>query len=204
MGDLIKEIERFTRKAHKGQRQATGKPYIQHPLEVASLLKKWKQEDEVISAGILHDTVEDCDISLSEIKKKFGKRVAFLVDGMSWTLVKRGGKQVKDEPATKQKFVDYSKKDPSLVLIKLADMISNIPNIRAKSQRKFIIEKAYPRAKSFWLPFMKAVGFSEQAKRIEKEYNRYNRKRVNSVLYDYISKKDLKKIRNNLKHEGMK
>ena len=89
--NLIKKARRFAKKAHKGEKQAIGGPYFKHPRNVARLLKKWKQDDEVIAAGYLHDVVEDSGVSLNQLKKEFGKRVAFLVDGMSWERNKKTG-----------------------------------------------------------------------------------------------------------------
>jgi GTP pyrophosphokinase len=195
--DLIKKAEKFAKQSHKGQKKVNGKPYFEHPKKVAELLKKWKQEDEVIVAGYLHDVVEDSEMSLNELKKKFGKRVSFLVDGMSWERDKKTRK--KNWPKSYTKFANYSKRDPSLVFIKTADMISNISNIHEKSHRKWIITKSYPRAKSFWLPFLKEAGFPKESKKIESEFNKYTKKRVKSIVYDYISEKDLKKIREKLK-----
>ena len=83
-GKLIQKAEQFAKQVHKGQKDNFGKPYFEHPKHVVGLLKKWKQDEEVIAAGYLHDVVEDCNISLKEIEKKFGKRVAKLVDAMSW------------------------------------------------------------------------------------------------------------------------
>ena len=71
--DLIKRSEKFAKKCHSGQKQATGRPYFEHPKKVVELLKRWNQtNEEVISAAYLHDVVEDCNIKLSEIRKKFG------------------------------------------------------------------------------------------------------------------------------------
>lgn len=198
MQRLIIKAKEFAKKAHKGQKQATGRSYFEHPLKVAEFLKKWKQDDEVICAGLLHDTVEDCNIPLKQLKKSFGKRVAMLVDGMSIVLIKKSGRTIKDMDATYKKFAIYTKKEPSLVLIKMADMLSNIPNIHVKSQRIFIINKSYPKLKMFWIPFIRESGFKKYAYKIKKELNKYTKKRIKSVLYNYINKKELNKIKKRL------
>jgi GTP diphosphokinase / guanosine-3',5'-bis(diphosphate) 3'-diphosphatase len=149
----------------------------------------------VISAGLLHDVVEDCGVPLNEIKEKFGSRVASLVDAMSFVLRIKNGKKKKDMVATYKKFARYIKKEPSLAYIKTADMISNIPNIHEPSHRDFVINKSYPRLKMFWLPLIKEVGFKEEAKKIEKNFNKYTKKRVKSELYNYLSKEELKGIK---------
>lgn len=187
----------LAREAHKGQKQVTGKPYIEHPSEVGRMLASWRQDYEVICAGYLHDVVEDTKTSLSKIKKKFGKRTANLVGGMSWIRFKDKTKG-KDWHATYKKFSRMSKKDPSLVLIKAADMISNIPNIHVKSHRKFVVEKSYPRNMKFYVPFLKEAGLRKATKKIERAFHKYTRKKIKSVLNDYISKKDLRKIRDEL------
>ena len=71
-------------KAHQNQkRKGTNVPYITHPLAVGIILAKSGCSDEVIVAGILHDTVEDTDITLDDIRKKFGEKVAAIVEGAS-------------------------------------------------------------------------------------------------------------------------
>ncbi len=196
MKNNIKEAEKFAREVHKGQKQVTGKPYVDHPIKVASLLKKWKQDDEIIIVGLLHDVVEDCDVPLKEIRKKFGKRVAYLVDGMSWIRNKKSRK--KEWDATYKKFVKYSKKEPALVLIKTADMLSNIPNIHVKKHRDWVINKSYPRNMTFYIPFMKSVGLDNEANKITKEFHKYTKKEIESVLSQYINKKELNGIKEKL------
>lgn len=196
MKKKITIAEEFAKKAHEGQKQATGEPYFEHPKAVAELLKKWKQNEEVISAGYLHDVVEDCNVSLEELKEKFGKKVAYLVDGMSWV---RSSDSSKDFDVTYRKFATYAKKEPALVLIKLADMTSNIPNISVPSHREFVINKSYPRNMLFYIPFLKAVGLIKEADKIIKEFHKYTQAKVKSVLYDYISKEELKTIKNKIK-----
>lgn len=193
--NIIKTAEILARKAHKGQKQANGKSYIKHPLKVAEILKKWNQDDEIIAAGLLHDVVEDSDITLRDIKKKFGKRIANLVDAMSVILVKENGKTKKDMPATYRKFIKYAKKEPSLILIKTADMISNIPNMKVTSHRDFVINKSYPRLKMFWLPLITEAGMKNEAKQIEKEFHKYTKRRIKSVLWNYVTREEIKKIK---------
>lgn len=193
--EFLNKALQFARKAHKGQKQVSGKPYVNHPIAVASLLKKWNQDKEVIAAGLLHDVVEDCDVSLKQIEREFGKRVAKLVDAMSFVVRKRKGKLKKDMDATYKKFVKFTKIEPSLALIKTADMISNIHNIHIKSHRDFAINKSYPRLKMFWLPFIKEAGLKKEAKLIEKHFNKYTKKKIKSRLHDYLSTAELKKIK---------
>ena len=79
----LKEAINIATKAHEGQLRKTGEPYIIHPLAVMKILQEWNMDEDTIIAGILHDTVEDTDLSLKEIEDTFGKDVAFLVNGVT-------------------------------------------------------------------------------------------------------------------------
>ena len=67
------------KKAHEGQLRKTGEPYIIHPLAVKKILEEWGMDEDTVIAGVLHDTVEDTDLTLDDIRKEFGESVAFLV-----------------------------------------------------------------------------------------------------------------------------
>ena len=70
-------------------RKISGTPYILHPLEVAQILSTLTDDEDVITAGILHDIVEDTDGTLAEIEKRFGKRVADIVASETWSAAQR-------------------------------------------------------------------------------------------------------------------
>ncbi len=70
-------------KKHRGQFRKSGEPYYIHPIEVAKIVTDLKLDRDSIIAALLHDVVEDTNTSLEEIEKKFGKDVAFLVDGLT-------------------------------------------------------------------------------------------------------------------------
>lgn len=80
MNELIQKGELFATEAHKGQtRKTSGEPYIGHPYLVAKILQDAGMPPEVIVAGLLHDTVEDTDVTIEDIQKEFGDEVAALV-----------------------------------------------------------------------------------------------------------------------------
>lgn len=84
MMDIIEEAIIYATVMHQGKvRKFSGIPYILHPLEVAQILSTMTDDKEIITAGILHDIVEDTDGTLPEIEKRFGKRVAFIVSSES-------------------------------------------------------------------------------------------------------------------------
>jgi guanosine-3',5'-bis(diphosphate) 3'-pyrophosphohydrolase len=81
--ELIQRAYRFAAKAHKGQERASGEPYMNHCLAVAIILAELHVPPVVVAAGLLHDTVEDTNISLDDLKKEFGEEITKLVDGVT-------------------------------------------------------------------------------------------------------------------------
>lgn len=81
--ELVQRAYRVAEQAHQGQTRASGEPYISHCLAVASILAELCVPPAVISAGLLHDSVEDTDVTLKEIKRDFGDEIELLVDGVT-------------------------------------------------------------------------------------------------------------------------
>ena len=81
---MIDEAMEFAARAHVGQvRKGTDIPYIAHPAAIGVSLARAGCDDEVVAAGILHDTVEDTEVTLQELRARFGERVASIVEGCS-------------------------------------------------------------------------------------------------------------------------
>jgi guanosine-3',5'-bis(diphosphate) 3'-pyrophosphohydrolase len=81
--ELIQRAYRVAEEAHREQKRHSGEPYINHCVAVASILSELKVPSEVVAAGLLHDTVEDTPITLSDIRRDFGDTIAALVDGVT-------------------------------------------------------------------------------------------------------------------------
>ena len=79
---ILKAYE-FSKKSHSRQIRASGDPYLEHPIQVAKLLTEIKLDGPSIVTGLLHDTVEDTETSIAEIKKNFGNEITYLVDGLT-------------------------------------------------------------------------------------------------------------------------
>lgn len=120
--------------AHQGQKRKSGEAYISHPLNVASLLIEWEMDIDSILAGVLHDTVEDTDLSLDTIESLFGRDVAFLVDGVTKVSKARSGMRDLESylPATKDnltKLMIAVGRDVRVLIIKLADRLHNMQTL---------------------------------------------------------------------------
>ena len=134
--DRIKHAVSIAKKAHEGQLRKTGEPYIVHPLAVKKILEEWGMDEDTIIAGILHDTVEDTDLTLDDVKKEFGESVAFLVDGVTKLSTARDGMRDIDTylPATKDNFLRLMialGDDIRVLIIKLADRLHNLRTLSA-------------------------------------------------------------------------
>ena len=81
--ERIRKAVEFATKAHEGQKRKSGEPYIVHPKAVMETLIEWGMDEDTVIAGVLHDTVEDTEVTLDDVKKEFGESVAFLVDGVT-------------------------------------------------------------------------------------------------------------------------
>ena len=81
--ELIKRAYRVAEKAHSGQKRASGEPYLNHCISVALILADLHVPPAVIAAGLLHDTVEDTDLTLEDLRRDFGEEIASLVDGVT-------------------------------------------------------------------------------------------------------------------------
>ena len=139
-----KQIERaiaFATKAHAGQFRRTGEAYITHPLAVSKILKEWRMDKDTITAGILHDVVEDTGVSLEEIEAEFGRTVAFLVDGVTKLSKARSGMKDLNSylPKTSDnllKLLIATGQDVRVLIIKLADRLHNLRTLAAMPLEK--------------------------------------------------------------------
>lgn len=134
---LIEKAYRFAQSAHEGQLRKSGEPYFVHPLSVASILVELMLDAPTIAAGLLHDTVEDCEgITLETIDKAFGPEVARLVDGVT----KLGKLSFSDreelQAESLRKMILAMGKDIRVVLIKLADRLHNMRTLGFQSQER--------------------------------------------------------------------
>ncbi|MBR2830874.1 bifunctional (p)ppGpp synthetase/guanosine-3',5'-bis(diphosphate) 3'-pyrophosphohydrolase [Candidatus Saccharibacteria bacterium] len=146
--ERVKRAIAMAKKAHEGQFRKTGEPYIIHPLAVKKILEEWGMDEDTVIAGVLHDTVEDTDLTLADIKQEFGESVAFLVDGVTKLSTARDGMRDIDTylPETKDNFLRLMialGDDIRVLIIKLADRLHNLRTLSAlppDKQRKIAKE----------------------------------------------------------------
>ncbi len=126
--DLLSRAFSFAEKAHRGQVRASGEPYFTHPIEVAHILADMHLDPATIITALLHDVVEDTDVSLSSIRDQFTDEVARLVDGV--TKLTRIEMQSDNRQAENfRKLVLAMSEDIRVLLVKLADRTHNMRTI---------------------------------------------------------------------------
>jgi len=121
----------FAAEAHSGQLRKDNKPYIVHPFETARILISLRVDEETIIAALLHDVPEDTSFGLSIIDEKFGKKVTFLVDGITkLAKVHYHHDMVQRQIESLKKLFLHTAQDPRIILIKLADRLHNMRTLQ--------------------------------------------------------------------------
>ncbi|MGC2613441.1 MAG: bifunctional (p)ppGpp synthetase/guanosine-3',5'-bis(diphosphate) 3'-pyrophosphohydrolase [Terracidiphilus sp.] len=124
--ELIRKAWEFCVQHHKGQMRASGEPYIIHPLEVAEVLAEMKMDSTAISAGLLHDAVEDTPATSEQIEADFGDQVAHIVEGVTKIDKIQFANREDRQAENVRKMLLAMVTDVRVVLIKLADRLHNM------------------------------------------------------------------------------
>ncbi|OEJ41370.1 kinase [Streptomyces agglomeratus] len=120
--------------SHRGQMRKSGEPYITHPLAVTLILAELGAETTTLTAALLHDTVEDTDVTLEQVRAEFGEEVCFLVDGV--TKLEKVDYGAAAEPETFRKMLVATGNDVRVMSIKLADRLHNMRTLTVMRPEK--------------------------------------------------------------------
>ena len=156
----------YAKNGHQGQKRKSGEDYITHPLHVAIYLAELNFDIDTIKAALLHDLVEDTDITYQDLKKTFGKEVADLVDGVTkLDKIKYNSREEAKADAIRKMVIAMSK-DIRVLILKLADRLHNIETIefhKKWTQEKIANETLYvyaPLAHRLGLQTIKPVSYT--------------------------------------------
>ncbi|WP_298228278.1 bifunctional (p)ppGpp synthetase/guanosine-3',5'-bis(diphosphate) 3'-pyrophosphohydrolase [Gryllotalpicola sp.] len=157
---LVERAYRVAERAHNGQTRRSGEPYITHPLAVAQILADLGIGSKTVAAALLHDTVEDTEYTLEQLRNDFGDEIAMLVDGVTKLDKVKYGDSAQAE--TVRKMIVAMSKDIRVLVIKLADRLHNartwgfVPSANAERKAKETLEIYAPLAHRLGMQMIKA------------------------------------------------
>lgn len=177
---LIERAYQFSETAHEGQTRFSGEPYFNHTFEVAKNLARFKMDPITISAGLLHDVLEDAHVSPEELEKKFGTEILFLVEGVS-KLGKLKYRGIERHTESLRKLFMAMSKDVRVIIIKCADRLHNVKtleHVRPDKQKRIALETL-----EIYAPLANRFGMG----RLRSELEEYS--------FPYAYPEDYKKVR---------
>ena len=134
--DLLRRAYEVAAEAHAGQVRKTGDPYITHPLAVAHMLAGYGLDEQTLAAALLHDTVEDTNLTLSDLSMQFGDEIGRLIDGVTKLDRVRYSNREQAQAATIRKMVVAMAQDVRVLIIKLFDRLHNLRTVHALREEK--------------------------------------------------------------------
>ncbi len=140
--DSLNKAYNFALEAHQNQKRDEGVPYIIHPVAVAKILTDLKLDSATITTGLLHDTIEDTNVTYETVKKEFGEEVANLVEGVTKISALEDKASTDSKAENFRKLILATSKDIRVLLVKLADRLHNMRTIQFLKDKEKIVRKA--------------------------------------------------------------
>lgn len=170
---IIQKAYQFSEKHHEGQMRRSGEPYISHPLNVAGILADLRLDIDTIVTGLLHDTVEDTEATLDDVKNEFGETVAALVDGVTKIGQMNFRNSFEKQGENIRKMIIAMGKDVRVVLVKLADRLHNMRTLNHMPYEKQ--ERIAQETLEIYCPLAGRIGISSLKTELEDLGFRYSR-----------------------------
>src|ERR1700760_3238054 len=178
--EIIRKAYDFSLKHHQGQTRASGEPYLVHPLEVAVVLADMKLDSTAIAAGLLHDAIEDTEVTHEDIRREFGDQVVHIVEGVTKIDKIDFASREERQAENVRKMVLAMVDDIRVVLIKLADRLHNMRTLRPlPDERRQNVAKE---TLEIYAPLAHRLGMGKVRGEVEDLSFRY----VDSLGYDQV------------------
>ena len=162
--DLITRAYLCAKKQHEGQFRKSGEPYLVHLTSVAYILAQLRTGPTTIAAGLLHDVIEDCDVTSDEMKAMFGEEVTMLVEAVTKISNLKFRDEKEYQASNHRKIFIAMAKDVRVILIKLSDRLHNMRTLqfmREEKQKRIAAETL-----EVYAPIAHRLGISEMSLRI--------------------------------------
>ena len=180
--DALNRAYVFAMKAHGKQKRASGDPYFLHPLEVAGILTEYKLDTASIITALLHDTIEDTDVTSSDVSEQFGEEIAQLVDGVTKLTQIELQSQQSNQAENFRKLLLAMSEDIRVLLVKLADRLHNMRTLEyidsADKRRRIASETM-----EIYAPLAERIGMQELKNELEDlSFAELNAEARNSII----------------------
>jgi GTP pyrophosphokinase len=162
---MVQRAYETAREAHRHQSRASGESYINHPIAVAQIVAEIGLDETTVAAALLHDAVEDTDITLADVEREFGAEVAAIVDGVTKLERLQFDSKEAQQAATMRKMLVAMARDLRVLIIKLADRLHNMRTIAAmptEKQRRIANETL-----DIYAPLAHRLGMQEMKQQLE-------------------------------------
>ncbi|GAC1650431.1 MAG: bifunctional (p)ppGpp synthetase/guanosine-3',5'-bis(diphosphate) 3'-pyrophosphohydrolase [Acidobacteriaceae bacterium] len=179
--DLIRRAWAFCLEQHEGQKRASGEPYVVHPLEVGLVLAELKMDSTAIAAGLLHDAVEDTDVTTDEIAESFGEQVAHIVEGVTKLDKIKFANREDQQAENIRKMLLAMVSDVRVVIIKLADRLHNMRTLEHLKPEKRV--KIAKETLDIYAPLAHRLGMGKLRGELEDLAFRY----TDSIAYEKLA-----------------
>lgn len=189
VGERIIDAYTFAKRAHSGATRASGEPYIIHPVKTAEILVDLNLDEATIIAALLHDVVEDTDVTFKEINDKFGQDVEELVRGVTKISLIKYSKDVAEMENLRRLFISMSK-DVRVIMIKLADRIHNMRTLTYLPHNRQI--KFASETMDLFVPLAERLGLNSMKAELE------------DLCFMYLNPIEYNKLKNELDRKYQK
>jgi GTP pyrophosphokinase len=184
--ELVRKAYRFADEGHLGQLRKNGEPYITHPIAVATQCTEWKLDAQALMAALMHDVMEDCGVTKSDLIEKFGSSVAELVDGLTKLDKLEFNTREENQAESFRKMLLAMARDVRVILIKLADRTHNMRTMSDMPREKW--GRISSETLEIYAPIAHRLGLNQTYRELQDLSFRYSKPWRYNVLAKAVSK----------------